>query len=334
VKQERADVIVVKDREIPVVAGKVDIFELKYYDDNPRIFSIVTSLPKPVTQSMIEEKLWEVDYVRELFQTIKRDGGLVEPILLRGDEVIEGNCRLRCYRQLYQRAAEHEKGKWREVPSRALPKETTDEEVASILGTLHIHGKQRWDPFETAGYIWSQTYKLNKTPEELAEVFTMTKAEVERSIDVYQLMKDCKVIETKKFSYFDEYFKSATLVKLVKKDDSLEKRIVDWVMEGRIPRAEDMRELGHILEDSKIAPKFRSGQLDFEEALQATNDRHPEHESTFYNRLEKAKKWLDKAPIAEIKQEIAADPHKRTKIKYFLKSVRDFAMNLDLDQKS
>lgn len=47
--QERADLIIVKEREIPVVAGKVDIFELKYFDDNPRILSIVSSLPKPVT---------------------------------------------------------------------------------------------------------------------------------------------------------------------------------------------------------------------------------------------------------------------------------------------
>jgi ParB-like chromosome segregation protein Spo0J len=57
---------------------------------------------KQPTQEEIQQQLSELEHVKELREDIKRNGGLLEPLIVREGslEVLEGNRRLAAYRQL------------------------------------------------------------------------------------------------------------------------------------------------------------------------------------------------------------------------------------------
>lgn len=327
------DIVIIGGKEIKTEPGKLDIFELEYYGENPRINSLISKLPQPASQKAIEKEIWDLDSVHELYFQIKNNGGLIEPILVKGNEVIEGNCRLCCYRQLYEKAIDSEKGIWREIPARVLPSNLSEVEVFILLGTIHVTAKTPWDPFEKASYIYRMSSKLEKDWEQIARLLGMEKGEVWRAAEVYQFMIRNEMKDTKKYSYVDEYIKSPDLRKMSKEDLTLEESIVDWINTETIPDAQSIRQLAPILSDAKVGPKFRSGILDFNDALDATKVRHPELSSSFYKKIKKMHTTLDKAHIEEIKEEIEKDKRKRATIEYFLKAVHRFEKNLDLKKR-
>ena len=326
------ETVIIGGKEIPTEGAKLDIFELKYYPDNPRINSVVSKLPQPATQKAIEKGIWDLDSVHELFIQIKNNGGLIDPVLVKGNEVIEGNCRLCCYRQLYEKAGNSEKGMWREIPAKILPDNLTEEELFILLGTIHVTAKTPWDPFEKASYIWRMSDKLHKDWDQIAKLLGMDKSEVWRSAQVYDFMKRNDMKDIKKYSYVDELVKSPDLRRMLKDDPTFEVSVVDWINSEMIPDAQSMRQLSHILNDVKIGPKFKSGILDFKEALEETQDRHPELTSSFYKKIKKMHKDLENVEIDKIRQDIEADKRKKATIDYFLKAVHRFEKSLGLDK--
>ena len=70
--------------------------ELRYFPENPRIYSIVCDGNGYPSQEEIEERLSSMDHVNQLIQSIKANGGLIDPLLVRDGDylVLEGNSRL------------------------------------------------------------------------------------------------------------------------------------------------------------------------------------------------------------------------------------------------
>lgn len=70
--------------------------------DNPRVYSVVRANGKQPTQEEIQQQLSDLEHVKELREDIKRNGGLIEPLIVRGGslDVLEGNSRLAAYRKL------------------------------------------------------------------------------------------------------------------------------------------------------------------------------------------------------------------------------------------
>ena len=324
--------MIVGGKEITTESAKLDIFELKYYPENPRINSLVSRMPQPATQKDIEKGIWDLDSVHELFVQIKNNGGLIERVLVKGNEVVEGNCRLCCYRQLYEKAPNSEKGMWREIPAKVLPGDLTEEELFILLGTLHVTAKTPWDPFEKASYIWRMSERLHKNWDQIALLLGMEKGEVWRAAQVYDLMKRNDMKDIKKYSYVDELVKSPDLRRILKDDPTFEVSVVDWINSEMIPDAQSMRQLSHILNDVKVGPKFKSGILDFKDALEETQDRHPELTDAFYKKIKKMHKDLENVQIEKIRQDIENDKRKKATIDYFLKSVHRFEKSLGLNK--
>ena len=101
------------------------------------------------------------DNVREnLVPSIKANGGLIEPLLVKGQLVLEGNSRLAAYRIL----AEGRDTKWQKVRVRRLPDSITEAEVFALLGEFHIVGKRDWAPFEQAGYLYREHTNPSYSP--------------------------------------------------------------------------------------------------------------------------------------------------------------------------
>ncbi len=105
-KDDKTTTITVGDHILSVQVKELPVDSLRYYSSNPRIFSILKHLGDKVSQEQIESELWKLNSTKDLFQDIGRNKGLIEEILVRGVEVLEGNSRLCVYRHLLKKAKE------------------------------------------------------------------------------------------------------------------------------------------------------------------------------------------------------------------------------------
>ena len=105
----------------------------------------------------IQQQLLNMEHVKELIQDIRRNGGLLDPIIVREGtlEVLEGNSRLAAYRAL----AKDDPVKWAFIKCTVLPPDIEESLVFGLLGQYHIKGRKDWAPFEQAGFLYRQFRK-------------------------------------------------------------------------------------------------------------------------------------------------------------------------------
>jgi hypothetical protein len=337
VEGEAKTSVVVGDVAIPTVIRFLPVQELRYYKENPRIFSILKELGN-VTQDEIERKLWEQDHTKDLFRDIKQNGGLLEEIIVRGNEVLEGNSRLCAYRRLLKEATASEDkdavANWSTIRAKILPEDTNEKVVFAILGTLHIRGKAKWLAYEQASYLFRQASTHGMTPAQLAAQIGTNEADVKNMIEAYKLMDKHKVTDPSRFSYFVEFAKSKKLEdtkEYLPPNIILEEKFSEWVKEGKFPRAEEVRNLPTILRDKSARTKFLSGSVSFEEALETARDHHPEATSSFYSKLKKATEAMNDAEEDRVRQEVAQDAQKKHIVRDLAKTARKFARSVGVD---
>ncbi len=134
--------------------------DLLFYAENPRVFSALHTLDDDApSQETIEKEMCKLDHVKTLRTSIEANGGLLEPVIVRGNVVLEGNCRLAAYRML----AKKDLSKWAYIRCTVLPEDITEEQILSLLGTIHIIGRMDWNAFEKAGYLY-RTQKKSRRP--------------------------------------------------------------------------------------------------------------------------------------------------------------------------
>src|SRR4051812_7235503 len=111
----------------------------------------------PATDKELHQMLWDIDQVKDLYQSIFQNGGLLEdPIIHQNGLVVEGNCRTVCLRELCSKYPKDER--FRQVYARVLPADVTEEQLMLLLGELHVAAKIEWRAFDQAEYVW----KMNK----------------------------------------------------------------------------------------------------------------------------------------------------------------------------
>ncbi|MCY3019596.1 MAG: hypothetical protein NTW87_11280 [Planctomycetota bacterium] len=144
--------ITLQGREIPIVRRMLPQVDLRFYLQNPRVYSIVRQDGEQPEQEDILEALAKMDHVKQLVQAIKQNGGLTDPLLVRGADnvVLEGNSRLAAYRLL----ARNQPVQWGIVKCDVVTAEISDVEVKTLLTHYHIVGRKSWDPYEQAGMFW------------------------------------------------------------------------------------------------------------------------------------------------------------------------------------
>jgi len=330
--------ITVGDIRIPTEIHFLGVADLRYYKVNPRIFSILKQYGTSVSQEEIEQRLWELDSTKDLFRDIRQNGGLVEEIIVRDGEVLEGNSRLCAYRHLLKHAKENgdEEAvkKWELIRAKVLPADTSEQTIFGILGMLHIRGKAKWIPYEQASYLFRQATAYRMKPSELAVQIGQPKADVENMIEAYKLMERYKIIDTSRFSYFFEFAKSKRLAdckEYIPKDMDLAEKFSEWVRDDKFPRGESVRDLPTILKDKGARMRFLAGQASFEEALEAAKDRHPEATSSFYSKLKRASEAMNDAEPARVQEEVATDAQKKNIIRDLARTAKRFAKSVGVD---
>ncbi len=293
-KDAGSETLLIRGVDVPVETTTLPQADLRFFVDNPRVYSILRADGGEPSQADIERKLLEMDHVKALIQDIKRDGGLTDPIVVRAGklEVLEGNSRLAAYRAL----AKGDPIRWARMKVRLLPEDLDEALIFALLGQYHIKGKKDWAPFEQAGFLYRRFRAHDIDPRQLAQEIGLSVRKVEHLIAVYQFMHDHEEADTARWSYYDEYLKSKAIQKARLSQPGFDTLVVAKVRSGEIARAVDVRDrLPVICSALKSLQKFATGGYDFEDAHELAVEAGAD--STPYKKLAKFRQWLARPEV-------------------------------------
>lgn len=277
-------------KEIPVRTGVLRVLDLHFYAENPRIYSILRAEEEEPSQDVILKRLAAMDHVKQLIQSIKANGGLTDPLIVRDCDyvVLEGNSRLAAYKILMN----SDPIKWGKVKCTLLPKDIGDDLVFALLGEYHIIGKKDWAPYEQAGYLYRRNMMHKIDQATMAQEMGLSTKKVGGLIRVYSFMVEHKEDDVNRWSYYDEYLKHNAIKKARKEYPELDEVVVTKIRSGEIPRAVDIREkLTKIaVAEGKTLRDFASGSHPFEKCYDRAIARGADN--TWYKRLNKFRDQL------------------------------------------
>lgn len=312
-------------REIQVRHGVMQQSELLFYEDNPRVYSIVHGGGDRPSQAEIERRLSELDHVKRLIQSIRENGGLIDPLFVRRDVnvVLEGNSRLAAYRAL----AKMDPIKWGYVKVTLLPKDVSEDLVFAILGHYHIVGRQDWAPYEQAGYLHRMINDHGISAKRISLEMGMTANEVNRLVNVYEFMLQHGEDDINRWSYYEEYLRSRVSKKARDQHPNLDRVVVEKIRSGEIERAIDVRtKLIKVLKGGDKSIKIlTSGSNTIERALDSASARGVDN--PWLGRLNRFRiRLAEESTVGEF-QEMNSDDRKKAKfemnrIERALKSLR------------
>lgn len=244
---------------------------LQFYPENPRVYNALHGLvgDNP-SQAEIQQHMQTLDNVKVLKLSIEANGGLLEPIIVRKNIVLEGNSRLAAYRLL----AKNDPIKWGMIKANVLPDDTPEEVVVALLGTIHIIGKTPWTPFEQAGYLTRALQKTRKNIDALAYELGLQKVVAVSFVRVYKTMLEVDDANPHKWSYYFELDKNRDIKKADENNPTLEllPSILNLIKEDKIEKAADIREIGKIVKAegenaAEALESFLNGDISLKEAV-------------------------------------------------------------------
>lgn len=312
------DSITLRGEEIPVDVGSLPQVDLKFFPENPRIYSILSVLDEEPTQGEIEEMLIQREHVKQLIQSIKANGGLTDPIFVRGGSlvVLEGNSRLAAYRAL----ANKNPVKWGKIKCKVLPETIDEDKIFSLLGEYHIIGKQDWQPYEQAGYLYRRHKNYGADQDKMATDLGLTKGRVRHLINVYSFMVKHQDNDVSRWSYYDELIKSTKIGKHREKYPEFDEVVVQKIKSGEISRAVDVRDgLKKIcVAGDKAVSTFLSGKRGFQESVEhAVSGGADKH---CYQSIRKFRTFIVDHKVK--KEMLALQNNLRKKVLYELKKIK------------
>ena len=270
------DTLTLSGEEIPVRNGYLPIHDLSFYAENPRIYSLIQRPNHEPPQDEIFDRLRRLDHVKQLIQSIRANGGLTDPMLVRDGDlvVLEGNSRLAAYRELVRNDAIA----WGKAKVRVLPSDISEKLVFALLGEYHIIGRKDWAPYEQAGYLYRRNVTHGVSPQDMASEMGLPVRTVNHLINTYKFMVDHGETSVTRWSYYDEYLKSSTIRKARQINPDLDDVVVSKIKHKEIPNAVDVRnKLVKVLNVAQVGPTptkiLISGDETFETAFESAQDR-------------------------------------------------------------
>ena len=315
------DSLTLGGEEVPVRNGYLPVLDLSFYPDNPRIYSFIQRQDDVPPQDEIHRRLSRMDHVKQLIQSIRANGGLTDPMLVRDGDlvVLEGNSRLAAYREL----ARLDAIRWGKAKVRLLPADISEKLVFALLGEYHIIGRKDWAPYEQAGYLYRRNIKHGVSVQEMAEEMGLSIRLVNHLVSTYQFMVDNDENDVNRWSHYDEYLKSNAVKKVRQGNPDLDKVVVRKIKDKEIETARDVRDkLVKILDVPKAGPQpikiLMSGEGTFERAFESARDRGVDN--MWLNRFKRFKERLqDEDLILDMKQ---MDSEQRNRCLFELRKIR------------
>lgn len=249
--------------------------DLKFYTENPRVYSALNMDGTEPTQDEIEDHMCDMDHVKQLKLSIESNGGLIDPLIVRDGDftVLEGNSRLAAYRLLCRTDAI----KWGKVKCKLLPADIDDSAVFALLGQYHIIGRKDWDPYEQANYLYRRHQQTRLPIEYMAQELGISKQKANNMINVITFMIENDDLDKRHWSHYEEYLKNAGIKKYRETNVNLDETMVAAIKSGAISDAKDMRKLGEIAkvgdkQSKKVMQKIADGEMDLYEGYSEVLD--------------------------------------------------------------
>lgn len=236
--------LTIGNKEFEVELKEIDQRTLKFYPENPRVYSVLNIAGEEPTQDEIEKLMCSQEHVKQLKESIVSNGGLIDPLIVRDGDytVLEGNSRLAAYRILNHVDAI----KWAKVKCKLLPADIEDDYIFQLLGQYHIIGRKDWEPFEQAHYLYRRLQQTRYPIEKMADSLGITEQKAKQMILVIEFMIKNNDLNKRRWSYYEEYLKNAALKKYRKENPDIDTTIAKAVKSGQIKEASDIRKLGEI----------------------------------------------------------------------------------------
>lgn len=253
-------------REWDVKNCELNQKDLIFYVDNPRVYSALRNFDGDApSQEEIEKHMCSLDRIKELKESIKENGGLINPLIVRDGDfaVLEGNSRLAAYRIL----AKQDPIKWSMVKCMVLPADIDESSIMTLLGVYHIVGTKDWSPYEQAGFLYRRKRDSKMPIELIAKEVGISKGVAENYIKVFEYMMEKNDLDPDRWSYYEEFLKNAAIKKEIAAHPELENVIVEQIQSGEIEAAADIRKIGKIAKSKtkkskKVMEQYRKGETD------------------------------------------------------------------------
>ena len=322
------DTLTLCGEEIPVQNGYLEVHDLSFYPENPRIYSAVQRPGTEPTQDEIFDRLRKLEHVKQLIQSIRANGGLTDPMLVRDGDfvVLEGNSRLAAYRVL----ARNDAVQWGRAKVRLLPSDISESLVFALLGEYHIIGRKDWAPHEQAGYLYRRNVVHGVSARSMAQEMGLSERRVNHLINTYRFMVDHDEISVGRWSYYDEYLKSNKARKARRLNPELDELVVKKIKSKEIPSAMDVRDkLVKLLDVEKVGAEptkiFLSGDATFDRAVESALDRGVDNK--WLRRLKRFRGELD---IDEFLSDLDRMPtEQKRKCLFDLKKIQQTIASID-----
>lgn len=325
---KKSTYITINKKEVLCTYHDLDILQLQYHPGNPRIASVLAKYNGNITDELIDSTLWDKDSTHNLKRNIEKHGGLLNPIVVFQNKVIEGNTRLCCYRHLY---SEHKDEKWRYINCKILVGDVTQKELTALLGNEHIVGKTQWDPYEKAYWMTTMNVKDNYSTEEIAGIVGQGKAWVENHIKAYQLMKSEKVEDISKFSYFYQIVSNNDIKDISKNvDPDVVPKLVTAIKNDQFTDAREIRKVPTLYKDKKSVKKVFGKGEKFDQAYHDLKSKKPTIDSTFIRSVDDISDRIQNMKITE-REEIKKNNQNKYSIKKLTKSLIKLCNQLEID---
>jgi len=275
-------------RNIKTTFVKLPLKELHFYPANPRISSILLNFKGTLTDDTIHKLMDEKqpEATRTLFQQIKKDGIINEPLVVYKNQVLEGNTRLWVARELLQVAkTQEDKKKWIELPCRLIKDKLTDEEINYLLCNVHIKKKKDWSPFEQACYLARMKNKEKLTLQQISEISTFNVPTIMMYIEVYSEIEKHKAEPGDWNRYYEAYNnRDVREIHRSGRYDVIE-TIKKKTSEGKMGTAQDSRKLKKIVKSPRATKMFFEGEVDIHRAYIAALADNPEEGDPLLKRI-------------------------------------------------
>lgn len=199
--------------------------------------------------------------IQVLKESIRSTGTITQPIIVNhvGGKyiVIEGNTRLMIYREFLTKNVQ---GDWSHIPA-LVHENMTEDEKHSVRLQSHIVGPRAWNPYSKAKYLKKLRDEDLLSTDRIIDLCGGKKQEIMEMIDAYDDMEmyyRSKVddFDPRQFSAFRELNGAKKRVAALETRGYTKDDFAQWVVDGKIGEATNVRRLAEVLNDDNLHKKF------------------------------------------------------------------------------
>jgi hypothetical protein len=169
--------------------------------------------------------------------------------------------------------------------------------------------------------------------EVLAQTYRMSKGYIGAKLRAYKLMdkfvnnaraqgKEVKDLSNR-WSWFEEFYKKCKPAapgkpqdpKRVYDGEELESKFVEWMLDDKLPKAEDVRRLHDCLDDKSAIHDLEKAGGDIDKAYKRVSATRPELTSKVWKQIEDLTEILNQMPLSEVTALRGGDQYKSERFK-------------------